>query len=151
MPRKRKNPNSIMNNPDIALEPTKHQTSSPSTKVKIVEMAKKISKGWTRLEAIQWFMENYQLSEQSASNYWNAALSYLSIKASDSEYIEEMRQKTVATLDRLVQTEIAEGRYKEANTSMELLSKLLGYNVAKTETKVTGDIHFRFGELPDSK
>lgn len=151
MPRKRKNPNSIMNNPDIALEPTKHQTSSPSTKVKIVEMAKKISKGWTRLEAIQWFMENYQLSEQSASNYWNAALSYLSIKASDSEYIEEMRQRTISVLDRLVQTEIEEHRYKEANSSLELLSKLLGYNVAKTETKVTGDIHFRFGELPDSK
>ena len=145
MPRKRKNPNSIMNNPDIALEPTKHQTSSPSTKVKIVEMAKKISKGWTRLEAIQWFMESYQLSEQSASNYWNAALSYLSIKASDSEYIEEMRQKTVATLDRLVQTEIAEGRYKEANTSMELLSKLLGYNVQKVEAKVDADVHFDFG------
>jgi len=140
-----------MNNPDIALEPTKHQTSSPSTKVKIVEMAKKISKGWTRLEAIQWFMENYQLSEQSASNYWNAALSYLSIKASDSEYIEEMRQRTISVLDRLVQTEIEEHRYKEANSSLELLSKLLGYNVAKTETKVTGDIHFRFGELPDSK
>lgn len=145
MPRKRKNPNSLMNNPDIALEPTKHQTSSPETKVRIIETARKISKGWTRLETIEWIKETYELSEQSASNYWNAALSYLAVKASDSEYIEEMRKKTIATLDRLVQTEIEEGRYKEANTSMELMSKLMGYNTSKAEVKVDGEIKFNFG------
>jgi len=151
MPRKRKNPNSLMNNPDIALEPTKHQTSSPETKVRIIETARKISKGWTRLETIEWIKETYQLSEQSAANYWNAALSYLSVKASDSEYIEEMRKRTVSVVERLIQTEIDEHRYKEANSSLELLSKLLGYNTTKAEVKVDGDIHFRFGELPDSK
>ena len=57
-----------------------------------------------------------------------------------------MRRKTVSTLERLIQSEVDEGRYKEANASMELLSKLLGYNVSKVEAKVDGDIKFSFGE-----
>lgn len=134
-----------MNNPDVSLDPATHPSATPETRVRIIETAKKISKGWTRLEIIEWVKETYKLSQQSAEKYWNSALSYLAIKATDSEYIEQMRQKTVATLDRLVQTEIAEGRYKEANTSMELLSKLLGYNVQKVEAKVEGDIKFDFG------
>lgn len=146
MPRKRKLENSIMNNPDVALDPSAHQTSSPETKVRIIETAKKISKGWTRLETVLWVEKTYELSEQSAEKYWNAALSYLAIKATDSEYVEEMRKKTIATLDRLVQTEIEERRYKEANTSMELMSRLMGYNVQKVEAKVDGEIKFDFGE-----
>jgi hypothetical protein len=134
-----------MNNPDVALDPGAHQTSSPETKVRIIETARKISKGWTRLETIEWIKQTYELSEQSAEKYWNAALSYLAVKATDAEYIAKMRERTVATLERLIQTEIEEGRYKEANTSMELMSKLLGYNIQKVEAKVDGDIRFDFG------
>ena len=135
-----------MNHPDVALDPAAHQTSSPETKVRIIETARKISKGWTRLETIQWVMSTYELSEQSAERYWNAALSYLAVKATDAEYIAKMRERTVATLERLIQTEIDERRYKEANTSMELMSKLLGYNIQKVEAKVEGDIKFEFNE-----
>lgn len=134
-----------MNNPDVCIDPAKHPTSSPETKVRIIETARKISKGWTRLETIQWVMETYELSEQSAEKYWNAALSYLAVKATDAEYVAKMRERTVATLERLIQSEIEERRYKEANTSMELMSKLLGYNIQKVEAKVEGDIKFNFG------
>ena len=134
-----------MNNPDVSLDPATHPSATPETRVRIIETARKISKGWTRLETVQWVMETYQLSEQSAEKYWNAALSYLAVKATDAEYIAKMRERTVATLERLIQTEIDEHRYKEANTSMELMSKLLGYNTTKAEVKVEGDIHFDFG------
>lgn len=139
-----------MLDPDIALQPGKHSTN-PETKVRIIEVAKKISKGWTKLETEEWIKETWGLNDQSASRYWNAALSHLAVNASDSAYVEEMRKKTIATLDRLIQTEIDEGRLKEANQSIELMSKLMGYNTSKAEVKVDGDIHFRFGELPDSK
>ena len=134
-----------MNNPDVSLDPATHPSATPETRVRIIETARKISKGWTRLETVQWVMETYQLSEQSAEKYWNAALSYLAVKATDAEYIAKMRERTVATLERIIQTEIDEHRYKEANTSMELMSKLLGYNTTKAEVKVEGDIHFDFG------
>ena len=134
-----------MNNPDVSLDPATHPSATPETRVRIIETARKISKGWTRLETVQWVMETYQLSEQSAEKYWNAALSYLAVKATDAEYIAKMRERTVATLERLIQTEIDEHRYKEANTSMELMSKLLGYNTTKAEVKVEGDTHFDFG------
>lgn len=148
---RRKNQNSLMNNPDVSLDPATHPSATPETRVRIIETARKISKGWTRLETIEWVKETYQLSEQSAEKYWNAALSYLAVKATDAEYIAKMRERTVSVVERLIQTEIEEHRYKEANSSLELLSKLLGYNTTKAEVKVEGDIHFRFGELPDSK
>lgn len=142
---RRKNQNSLMNNPDVSLDPATHPSATPETRVRIIETARKISKGWTRLETIQWVMETYELSEQSAEKYWNAALSYLAVKVTDAEYIAKMRERTVATLERLIQSEIEEGRYKEANTSMELMSKLLGYNVQKVEAKLEGEIKFDFG------
>lgn len=151
MPRRRKISNSIMNNPDVALEPRKHPTSSPETKVRIIETARRISKGWTRLETLQWLQQTYEIGEKMGAQYWNAALSYLAVKATDTEYIAKMRERTVATLERLIQTEIEEGRYKEANTSMELLSKLLGYNIQKAETKITGEIKFDFGTVPEEE
>lgn len=140
-----------MNNPDVSLDPATHPSATPETRVRIIETARKISKGWTRLETIEWVKETYELSEQSAEKYWNAALSYLAVKATDAEYIAKMRERTVSVVERLIQTEIDEHRYKEANSSLELLSKLLGYNTTKAEVKVEGDVHFRFGELPDSK
>ena len=140
---RRQNPNSLINN-DVALQPGEH-TSTPETKLRITEVAKKISKGWTKLETQEWIKETWGLNDTSANRYWNAALTQLAVNASDSAYVEEMRKKTIATLDRLVQTEIQEGRYKEANTSMELMSKLMGYNIQKVEAKVEGDIKFDFG------
>ena len=91
-------------------------------------------------------METYNVNDTSANRYWNAALNKLTQDANDQDYIAEMRRKTVSTLERLIQSEVDEGRYKEANASMELLSKLLGYNVSKVEAKVDGDIKFSFGE-----
>lgn len=142
---KRKNPASLLNNPDIGLQPGKH-TPTMETMERTIAVAKKISQGWSRFETKEWIKKEWGLEDQSATRYWNAALSYLAVKASDSEYVEEMRQKTIATLDSLVQKEIKEGRYKEANSSIELLSKLMGYNIAKVEAKIEGDIKFNFGE-----
>lgn len=133
-----------MNNPDVSLDPATHPSATPETRVRIIETARKISKGWTRLETIEWVKETYQLSEQSAEKYWNAALSYLAVKATDAEYIAKMRERTVSVVERLIQTEIEEHRYKEANSSLELLSKLLGYNTSKAEVKVETDIKFEF-------
>lgn len=142
---KRKNQESLLNNPDIGLEPGRH-TPTPETMDRTIEVARKISDGWSRFETKEWIKKKWGLQDQSATRYWNAALAYLAVKATDSEYVEEMRQKTIATLDKLVQKEISERRYKEANTSMELMSKLMGYNVQKTETKIEGEIKFNFGE-----
>lgn len=150
MGKHRTTPGTIMNHPDICLEPERH-TSDPKTRVRIAEVAKKISKGWTKFEICEWVKKEWDLSDQSAGRYWNAGLAMLAVKANDSKYVEEMRQKAIATLDRMVQTEISERKYKEANQSMELLSRLMGYNVQKTETKLTGDISFNFGSAPVEK
>ena len=139
--RPRKNPETAPKGEPVWQE---HQPT-PETKVRINEVAKKISKGWTRFETQTWIMETWGLNEDSAQKYWNAALNKLAQGAADSKYVEEMRKKTIATLDRLVQTEISERKYKEANASMELMSKLMGYNVNKVEAKVDGEIKFSFG------
>ena len=142
MGRRRTNPNTFTDN-DAVLQPGQH-TATPESKMRIVEVAKLIAQGWTKLEVVEWVKEHYDVKEQSAGRYWNAALAHLAIDPGNKEYIEEMRQKTIGTLDRLIQTEIAENRYKEANQSLDLLSKLMGINVAKTETKLTGEIKFEF-------
>lgn len=140
-PRKENSPNGPG---EIALQPGKHR-ATPETKNRVDEVAKKIAGGWTKFETTRWIMDTWGLNDSSANRYWNAALNQLAVNAEDDEYIKEMRKKTVATLDRLVQSEINEKRYKEANTSMELLSKLLGYNVNKIEAKVDTEIKFDFG------
>lgn len=127
------------------LQPGSHK-ATPETNVRVNEVAKKIAKGWTKFETQEWIKETYDLNDTSANRYWNAALNKLTQDANDQDYIAEMRRKTVSTLERLIQSEVDEGRYKEANASMELLSKLLGYNVSKVEAKVDGDIKFSFGE-----
>lgn len=132
---------------DITLKPGE-STPTPETLKRISEVAKHISSGWTKTETQEWIMKTYKVNDTSANRYWNAALRYLAYDSQDSDFVEEMRQKTLATLDKLIQKEISEGRYKEANTSMDLLAKLMGYNVAKTETKITGDIKFNFGTIP---
>ena len=126
------------------IEPGRHK-ATPETNKRVNEVAKKISKGWTKFETQEWIKETWNLNDTSASRYWNAALNKLAQDASDDAYVQEMRKKTISTLDRLIQTEIEEHRYKEANTSMELMSKLMGYNVQKVEAKVDGEIKFNFG------
>lgn len=126
------------------LQPGKHK-ATPETNKRVNEVAKKIAKGWTKFETQQWIKETWGLNDVSANRYWNAALNKLAQDANDQDYIAEMRKKTVSTLERLIQSEVDERRYKEANASMELLSKLLGYNVNKVEAKVDGEIKFNFG------
>ena len=140
-PRKENAPNAPN---EVALQPGSHK-ATPETKVKIEQVVKKLAAGWTKFETTEWIKENFNVNDDSANRYWNAALNKLAVDAQDSKYVEEMRKKTIATLDRLVQTEISERKYKEANASMELLSKLMGYNVNKVEAKVDGEIKFSFG------
>lgn len=135
-------------NPETApkgtpLEPGLHNPT-PETNTRVNEVAKKISSGWTKFEVTEWVKEEYGVKETSANRYWNAALNKLTQDCNDTEYIQEMKRKTIGILDKLIHKEIDEGRYKEANTSMELMSKLLGYNVQKLEAKVEGDIKFEF-------
>lgn len=144
MSRRRTNPDSLMNN-DAALEPGKH-TALPETKYRIAQVAEKIAQGWTKYEVRKWVEETWELNDTSSNRYWNAALAMLAQNANDSEYVEEMRKKAIATLDRAIQTEIEDRRFKEMNGSIELLSKLLGYNVAKSEVKLDAEVKFDFGE-----
>lgn len=134
----------------VSLQPDTEHKACLQTKLRINEVAKKISKGWTKFETIEWIKTEFEIGDASAKRYWEAAMAKLAVKAQDSEYVEEMRKKTIATLDRMIQSELQEGKYKEANQTSDLLSRLLGYNVSKSEVKVQGDISFRFGTPEDN-
>ena len=146
--RPRKNPETAPKG--APLEPSLHNPT-PETNVRVNEVAKKISLGWTKFEVTEWVKEEYDVKDSSANRYWNAALNKLTEDCNDTKYIQEMKKKTISILDKLVHKEIEEGRYKEANQSIDLLSKFLGYNIAKTETKLSGELHFNFGKLPDNQ
>ena len=135
MPRRR-DPNSIMNDNDTALQPGSH-TATPETKLRVAQVAEKISKGWTKFNIYSWMESDWGIKEQSQSRYWNAALSTLAKNANDSEYVEEMRQKAIATLDRAIQEEIALSKHKELNTSRELMV----ISPRKKETKTRNELH----------
>lgn len=150
MPRRR-DPNSIMNDNDTALQPGSH-TATPETKLRVAQVAEKISKGWTKFNIYSWMESEWGIKEQSKSRYWNAALSTLAKGANDSEYVEEMRQKAIATLDRAIQEEIALNKHKELNTSIELMAKLMGYSQpTKMEIKADTNIKFSFGDIPQEE
>ena len=150
MPRRR-DPNSIMNDNDTALQPGSH-TATPETKLRVAQVAEKISKGWTKFNIYSWMESEWGIKEQSQSRYWNAALSTLAKNANDSEYVEEMRQKAIATLDRAIQEEIAQNKHKELNASIELMAKLMGYSQpTKMEIKADTNIKFSFGDIPQEE
>lgn len=150
MPR-RKDPNSLMNDNDTALQPGSHK-STPESKYRTAQVAEKISKGWTKFEIYRWMESEWSIKEQSKSRYWNAALATLAKNANDSEYVEEMRKKAIATLDRAIQEEIAMNKHKELNTSIELMAKLMGYaQPTKMEIKADTNIKFSFGDIPQDE
>ena len=150
MPRRR-DPNSIMNDNDTALQPGSH-TATPETKLRVAQVAEKISKGWTKFNIYSWMESEWGIKEQSQSRYWNAALSTLAKNANDGEYVEEMRQKAIATLDRAIQEEIALNKHKELNASIELMAKLMGYSQpTKMEIKADTNIKFSFGDIPQEE
>lgn len=149
MPNVRKNKNSIFNDPETVLDPARNNGVTPETKLRISQVAEKISKGWTKFETVRWMESEWGIKETSQNKYWNAALATLAKSANDSEYVEEMRQKAIATLDRAIQEEIAQNKHRELNTSIELMSRLMGYSQpTKMEIKADTNIKFSFGEIP---
>ena len=149
MPNVRKDKESIFNDRETALDPGRNGAMTPETKLRIAQVAEKISKGWTKFETVRWMENEWGIKETSQNKYWNAALATLAKSASDSEYVEEMRQKAIATLDRAIQEEIALNKHKELNTSIELMAKLMGYSQpTKMEIKADTNIKFSFGDIP---
>lgn len=152
MSKRRKNPDSLFNDPDATLDPRRNGGVTPETKVRLTQVAEKIAKGWTKFETRKWIEEKWKIGEESSNKYWNAALSLLAKEATDSKYVEEMRQKAIATLDRAIQEEISERKYRELNGSLELMSRLMGYNQPqKFEVKADANIKFSFGEIPQEE
>lgn len=148
----RKDKDSMFNDRETALDPGRNGASSPETKLKIAQVAEKISKGWTKFETTRWMEAEWGIKETSQNKYWNAALATLAKNATDSAYVEEMRQKAIATLDRAIQEEIALNKHKELNQSIELMSKLMGYSQPqKFEVKADTNIKFTFGEIPQDE
>ena len=152
MPNVRKNKDSIFNDRETALDPGRNGAMTPETKIRISQVAEKISKGWTKFETVRWMEKEWGIKETSQNKYWNAALATLAKSASDSEYVEEMRQKAIATLDRAIQEEIAQNKHRELNTSLELMAKLMGYSQpTKMEIKADSTVKFSFGEIPQDE
>lgn len=148
----RKNKDSIFNDRETALDPGRNGAMTPETKLRIAQAAEKISKGWTKFETVRWMESEWGIKETSQNKYWNAALATLAKSASDSEYVEEMRQKAIATLDRAIQEEIAQNKHRELNTSIELMSRLMGYSQpTKMEIKADTNIKFSFGDIPEEE
>lgn len=152
MPNVRKNKESFFNDKETVLDPRRNGGATPETKLRIAQVAEKISKGWTKFETIRWMESEWGIKETSQNKYWNAALATLAKSASDSEYVEEMRQKAIATLDRAIQEEIAQNKHRELNTSIELMSRLMGYSQpTKMEIKADANIKFSFGDIPEEE
>lgn len=149
MPNVRKDKDSIFNDRETALDPGRNGAMTPETKLRISQVAEKISKGWTKFETKRWMESEWGIKETSQNKYWNAALATLAKSGNDSEYVEEMRQKAIATLDRAIQEEITLNKHRELNQSIELLSKLMGYSQPqKYEVKTDSTIKFSFGDIP---
>lgn len=149
MANRRKNLKSFLNDKETVLDPRRNSAGSPETKLRIAKVAEKISKGWTKFETKKWIENEWEVGNDSSNKYWNAAMTLLAKDAYTSEHVEEMRQKALATLDRAIQEEIKNGKYKELNGSLELMSRLMGYSQPqKLEVKADTSIKFSFGEIP---
>lgn len=115
------------NKKTIVLDPYKGRAASPTSEVRIIEMAKKIVKGSTRMELLDEAMENWGISKMQADRYYDAALRYLLPEPGNEEdYREKMQAKLLARYEALYKKAEEQGSIKAAREILDSMAKMYG-------------------------
>lgn len=100
-------------------------TVRPGTLIKIMDIAKQISKGTPRLDILAEMGEKYGFDEKEAAKYYDLALTYLMPKDIE-QHQEKMAAKLVSQYEVLYQKAVENNQIKTARDILDSLSKIYG-------------------------
>ena len=109
-----------------AVVPLRNDGKSPTklTQARIVEVAKGIAKGWSRLTALEKIQDMYGVSEAQAEKYYSSAIKWL--VPDDPEFRQQILNKNVTRLETMIEQAQANGERKVANELIRTLNQMMG-------------------------
>lgn len=117
----------IPGNPKIKLCRTDEHYAGPETTRRVLEIADMITNGSTRHELLQYIRTRYNLKEQSAEQYYDAALRFLIPSPEEmDEYQEKMRAKLLARYENLYKEAVERNSLKIAKEILDSMAKTYG-------------------------
>lgn len=133
----------------ISLPNSQGRTPTPQTQYRIAQMATSLSQGMSRLNAIQTYAENWDISEKQAEEYYSAALKYL-LPLDMDDYKKGLIQANIDRLEAIIEDTMGVGgnQYTNAINAIKELNKMLGLGDNKMVAVETPDTKFviKFGE-----
>lgn len=101
--------------------------ADPQTVMRVQNLAKMISQGKSR-ETIQNFvMENYNVGQRQAINYYSAAVRYL-LPENEEEYRKGLIQTNIERLENIAETCIENNNYKDAIAAIKEINNIVNPN-----------------------
>lgn len=101
------------------------ENAEPATVKKIQEAAKMLSKGKSRATIIEWLIDTYGYSPQTAARYYESAVIYL-IPDDDEEYRRNLVKANTTRLETIYERAMEERQYKVAREAIAELNKMAG-------------------------
>lgn len=128
----------------------KVENPTERTKMKIRQVSKMIANFYPKPEIIEYIKATFKVGDESARNYYDAALNYL--VPTDQEEQEQRQQITALIVDTINDAKI-NGDRKNALYGADLLNKLNQRYMSKIEAVVTTDneVKFNFGDKGDNE
>lgn len=101
--------------------------ASPETVRRVLDIADKIIEGEPRYKLIQYIKDKYNLKNQSATLYYDAALRYLVPSPEEQEdYREKMQAKLLARYENLYKEAMSRHSTKIAKEILDSMAKIYG-------------------------
>ena len=121
--------------------------SEAPTVQRIQYIAKRISKGESRMGLQQWMQDNWQIGDRQARAYYMAGVRYL-MPDDEDEYKKGLIQVNISRLESIVENTMTGRNYRDAIAAIKELNRILGIGDKNTVEVTTDNTVFKvsFGE-----
>lgn len=117
--------------------------ASPASELRVIETAKKIVKGKTKMSVVGWLKETYGYSDVQAEKYYAAGLRYLLPSPEEQmEFREKLQAKLFARYEALYEQAEEQHNIKAAREILDSMAKLFGFtnrNMVQIAENADGD------------
>ena len=114
--------------------------AGPSSEVLVIEIAKKIISGGTRIDLVHEIMGNKGISKVQAEKYYDAALRYLLPSPGEEEkFRDKMQAKLIARYEKLYDMAIKQNSVKQAREVLDSMAKLYGLTGGGNKVQIAED------------
>ena len=115
------------------------------TKLRTIYAAECFKRGMSNSAIVEHLKEHYSIGDSTARKTMKNAIEWL-CSYDDCEFIKEVKAKQIARAEMILEQAVADRRWRDANSIIDTLNKLLGLYENKQKVEITSnEIQFRFG------